>query len=70
MKKFVTLSAFLAASIGARAQVPDKVNYNDHVLPIFRNSCLNCHNPDKKKAGLDLSTFQGSLQGSENGKVV
>ena len=70
MKKFLTLSAFLAASFGARAQVPDKVNYNDHVLPIFRNSCLNCHNPDKKKAGLDLSTFQGSLQGSENGKVV
>ena len=60
--------AALAAT--ARAQVPDKVNYTDHVLPIFRNSCLNCHNPDKKKAGLDLSTFQGSLQGSENGKVV
>ena len=50
--------------------MPDKVNYNDHVLPIFRNACLNCHNPDKKKAGLDLSTFQNALQGSENGKVV
>ena len=70
MKKLASLSALLAASIAARGQVPDKVNYNDHVLPIFRNSCLNCHNPDKKKAGLDLSTFQNALQGSENGKVV
>ncbi len=70
MKKLVSLSAFLAASIAARAQVPDKVNYTDHVLPIFRNSCLNCHNPDKKKAGLDLSTFQGAILGSENGKVL
>ena len=61
-------TVFLAAS--ARAQVPDKVNYTDHVLPIFRNSCLNCHNPDKKKAGLDLSTFQGAILGSENGKVL
>ena len=48
----------------------DKITYNDHVLPIFRNACLNCHNPDKKKAGLDLSTYQAALQGSENGKVV
>ena len=62
---------FLAAlALSARAQTPDKPNYSDHVLPIFRNACLNCHNPDKKKAGLDLSTYQGALQGSENGKVL
>lgn len=48
----------------------DKFTYNDQVLPIFKNACLNCHNPDKKKAGLDLSTYQGTLQGSENGKIV
>ena len=48
----------------------DKVTYEDQVLPIFRNACLNCHNPDKKKAGLDLTTYQGTLQGSENGKVL
>ena len=52
---------------GAAIESP---NYNDQVLPIFRNACLNCHNSDKKKAGLDLSTYQGSLQGSENGKVL
>ncbi|HEX8311269.1 MAG TPA: c-type cytochrome domain-containing protein [Chthoniobacteraceae bacterium] len=48
----------------------EKITFNDHVLPIFRNACLNCHNPDKKKAGLDLSTYTATLQGSENGKVV
>ncbi len=48
----------------------DKITFNDHVLPIFKNACLNCHNPDKKKAGLDLSTYQAALQGSENGKIV
>src|SRR3954453_20625885 len=47
-----------------------KVTFNDHILPIFKNSCLNCHNPDKKKAGLDLSTYQGALAGSDNGKVM
>src|ERR1043165_6203361 len=48
----------------------EKVTYDDHVLPIFRNACLNCHNPDKKKAGLDISTYTATLQGSENGKVL
>lgn len=68
MKRFAILSASIAVSL--TAQAADKINFADHVLPVFRNACLNCHNPDKKKAGLDLSTYQGTLQGSENGKVV
>ena len=40
-------------------------------LPIFRNSCLGCHNPDKKKAGLDLSArWQTAITGSNNGQVI
>ena len=53
------LGAFLHSAVAA--DVPAKVTYNDHVLPIFRNACLNCHNPDKKKAGLDLSSYSGAL---------
>ena len=69
MKKFAVLAASIAtASLSASAA--DKVTFDDHVLPIFRNACNNCHNPDKKKAGLDLTTYQATLQGSENGKVV
>ncbi len=60
----------MLATSAATLCAQEKITYNDHVLPIFRNACLNCHNPDKKKAGLDLSTYQGALQGSENGKVV
>ncbi len=55
----------------AQAHAADeKINYQEHVLPILRNSCLNCHNPDKKKAGLDLTTYAGSLAGSDNGPVI
>lgn len=54
----------------AWAQTPAKVTFADHILPIFRNACANCHNPDKKKAGLDVSTYEGTMQGSENGSVV
>jgi WD40 repeat protein/mono/diheme cytochrome c family protein len=62
---------FLSLAIPAfSAQLPDKVTYEDHILPLFQNACLNCHNPDKKKAGLDLSTYSATLAGSDNGKVL
>ena len=59
----VLVSAVAARSLLA-ADAPAKVTYNDHVLPIFKNACLNCHNPDKKKAGLDLSTYQARSRGA------
>ena len=45
----------LLATLSVVSFAQEKVTYVDHVLPIFRNACNNCHNPDKKKAGLDLS---------------
>jgi mono/diheme cytochrome c family protein len=47
-----------------------KISYDDHVLPIFEQACLNCHNPDKTKGGLDLSEFAGAMKGGSSGKVV
>ena len=47
-----------------------KVTYDDDVLPVFEQVCLNCHNPDKAKGGLDLSSFSGTLKGSSGGKIV
>ena len=46
------------------------VTYQEVIRPLFQNSCLNCHNPDKDKAGLDLSTYDATMDGSDNGKVV
>ncbi len=63
-------STLALSSLTLVAGAVDKVTYADHILPIFRNACLNCHNPDKKKAGLDLSTYQASLMGSDNGQVL
>lgn len=62
---FVILAAFSPAVLAQ-----EKTTYDDHVFPIFQQSCLNCHNPDKTKGGLDLSTFSGALKGSSGGKIV
>ena len=52
------------------AAAADKVTYDDHVLPLFQQACLNCHNPDKTKGGLDLSSYSGTLKGGSGGKIV
>ncbi len=60
----------LGVGIARLAAAEAKVTYVDNVLPIFRNACLNCHNPDKKKAGLDLSSYSKMMEGSEGGPVI
>lgn len=52
------------------APAAEKITFDDHIFPILESSCLNCHNPDKKKGGLDLSTYQGALSGGSGGKIA
>src|SRR3954463_14940724 len=59
-----------AAAFGADSPGAPKVTYQDNVLPIFRNACLNCHNPDKKKGGLDISSYSAAMAGSDSQKVI
>jgi mono/diheme cytochrome c family protein len=58
------------AALNSLAIAQEKVTYEDHVLPLFQQACLNCHNPDKTKGGLDLSSFTGTIKGSSGGKIV
>ena len=62
--------AFVIFLLLTAAHGQEKRTYDDHVFPIFEQACLNCHNPDKTKGGLDLSTFAATLKGSSGGKVV
>jgi chromosome segregation ATPase len=64
------LCATVALALTVAAQAQQKVTFDDHIAPVFTNACNNCHNPDKKKAGLDLTTYAATLQGSENGKIL
>ncbi|MFM8337098.1 MAG: c-type cytochrome domain-containing protein [Opitutaceae bacterium] len=61
----VFVAAAHAAEPGAR-----KVTYEDDVLPVFRDNCLKCHNPDKLKGDLDLTSFAGVLKGGGSGPAL
>ena len=61
---------FLALLLAPLLSAAEKPTYEDHIYPILEQSCLNCHNPDKKKGDLDLSSFPALLNGSSGGKIA
>ena len=63
------LASLLASSLAFAAE-PKKVTYEDDVLPIFRDNCLKCHNPDKLKGDLDLSSFSSAIKGGGSGTTL
>ncbi len=71
MKKKIELIALSLGLVVADAlTAADKVTFEDHILPLFRNKCLKCHNADKMRADLDLSNYDAAMRGSGNGPVL
>lgn len=75
LSRLLTIMPMLMLATGqAHAQLSEPakgaVNYKEHVLPILRAHCLNCHNPDKAKADLDISTYATLLAGGASGDAV
>ena len=69
--KGVALTALLQIALLAQSPAtPAEKLYSDYVQPVFQKSCLPCHSPQTKSAGLDLSTREGLLRGGEHGPAV
>ena len=68
MKTTTFIAVVLSAAVASRGA--DKITYEDHILPMLQNACLKCHNPDKNKAGLDLTNYGATVAGGSGGEVV
>ena len=49
---------------------PEKVTFDDHVLPIFRAKCGSCHNGNDRKGNLVLDDYAAMREGGGSGEVV
>tara|TARA_R110002049_G_scaffold50370_3_gene143167 strand:+ start:216122 stop:217525 length:1404 start_codon:yes stop_codon:yes gene_type:complete len=58
------------AALSASAMGADKITYEDHIEPIFRQHCMKCHGNDEQEAGLNLQSFGAALKGGSGGKVL
>lgn len=78
MLRFVLSLAIvsLAAASSAQEQKPagdkpvEKITYEQHILPIFREKCGTCHNANDKKGDLTLDNYTSVMQGGASGEVI
>ncbi|MFZ9400803.1 MAG: c-type cytochrome domain-containing protein, partial [Opitutales bacterium] len=68
-RRCLVLAAGLVA-VASPAQDAEKLTYDDHIRPLLENKCFSCHNPDKKKGGLELTSYAGLMNGGSGGAVV
>ena len=64
------LLPLLAAALASQAFAADPPSYQDDILPVFRDHCNGCHNPDKLKADLDLTSYASTIKGGSSGPAV
>src|SRR6267378_4395825 len=68
---FCTILLTLLASDTALAGPADAVEFFEiKIRPLLANNCFTCHGPKMQMAGLNLSTADGVLKGSDKGPVV
>jgi len=72
MRHLLLTSCLLLVVTPAFAQdaAVEKITYNDHILPLFKQRCGSCHNANDRKGGLTLDNFAGTMQGGSSGAVV
>jgi hypothetical protein len=72
MRQLAFLASALALLTGGSRVLADAKNptYDDDVMPIVKQSCINCHGNDKQKGGLNLATYATMSVGGSSGAVV
>lgn len=68
--KLITALVGLAALPALPLFAAEKINYQDHVRPIFQQACFSCHNPDKSKGGVNLASYSATVAGGASGEIV
>ena len=61
---------FLLFSVQFIWASPEKPNFQDDIVPVFEQSCNSCHNPDRSRGGLDLTSMNGIISGGSSGDVA
>jgi hypothetical protein len=72
IRRLGLILAVLAAGTATpvRAQVASAPQFEKDVLPLLTAHCMKCHGGAKPKAGLDLRTRAGLLEGGESGPAL
>ena len=64
------LSALVLVLLAAPLRAEDAPTWDTGISGLFREHCGGCHNPDRKRGGLDLTSHAALLAGGSSGESV
>ena len=66
----IVISVQFSSDSYAHLDLPEQIDFNEHVRPILAQNCFVCHGPDSssRKAGLRLDIYDGATQKLKSGK--
>jgi mono/diheme cytochrome c family protein len=70
MKRTVLIAAAVGYAALWQGRAETKIDFTKDIQPIFRESCLKCHGPEKQKGGLRLDSKEAALNGGKDGVVI
>src|SRR5688572_10334904 len=65
--RFTSIALTVALAVVAARAEDKPVSYYNDLVPILKRSCTGCHNPNKTKGQLDLTTYELFKKGGKNG---
>ena len=54
----------------ARAADSDKISFGKNIRPLLEQHCSQCHEPDNKHAGFDVTNYREFKRGGESGRAI
>ena len=60
---------FFAGASGMACAASGEVDFETAIRPLIDAHCIECHNPNSRKANLDLTTSEGVVRGGESGPI-
>jgi hypothetical protein len=64
------LLSFLMTALAASSVGAEPPSYAKGIKPLLTRYCLECHNHEEAKGGLNLETYKSLLEGGDNGAVL
>ena len=58
------------AATAEDAKPEEKITFDDHIRPIFREHCVVCHDQNDASGGLALDSFAATMTGGSSGEVI
>src|SRR5260370_39338804 len=68
-RKIVLVVLLMMASGPGLCAQTSSPSFAREVKPLFARYCVECHNPEKLRGGLNMESFKALDQGGENGTV-